>query len=206
MPDENSMNFFHTTTEAAANQDHSPEAPHDDDVPVLNLTGEDLKQAPRREPLPIGTRFDVEVFEASVAYVKAETKNQGKPFYKIQFKPLPHEVEKHNLNKNKMFFETMMLFSGAFFDAARFLTALGYHIGDPTNENVEFKPPAASALKGRELNVKVIKHKKSDRTDNDGNPFINEELGGFKAIAKDEGMISKEAVNLFESSQFTNFS
>lgn len=189
--------LFSTATEMGT-ADGPNGAPEDEDI-VLNLTGDDLKTR-RTTPLPVGTRLKVRVYEASIGYVKKEGDNKGKPFYKIQFKPLPDEIEKHGLSDKKLFFENMMLFSGAFFDAANFLRALGYSPGDPTAKEVTFKAPHPNKLLGQELEVKVTKHEASNRLDDEGNPFMNEALGGFRPIQEpSDGTVSEEVADLFST-------
>lgn len=162
-------------------------AANEDDDLVLDLSEDDLTS--RRKPLPIGTLLRLSVYDVDLTHVKKEGPNKGKPMYKFTFKVLGEGV-----GKGRQFDVYAPLWSGAFFTAFRIFRALGFETPKPpaAGERTQFKVPGKSKLLGRVLGAKVSKHEQSDRTDDDGNPFINERLGAYMSAEKLDELVGQE--------------
>jgi hypothetical protein len=160
---------------------------NDDGDLVLDLSGDDLSSGGYKL-IPVGTWVKVSIYEAVVKPSKS-AKNEGKPVYHITLKVMG---DAHG--KNRQFKIYAPLWSGAFFTAFRIFRALGFETPKPpaAGERTQFKVPGKSKLLGRVLGAKVSKHEQSDRTDDDGNPFINERLGAYMSAEKLDELVGQE--------------
>lgn len=118
---------------------------------VLNLTDDDLTEQ-KFTPAPAGW-YPVEIEEIETRESKS-AKNPGKPFYSIKFKSVDEDRFKGR------FFDNVMLWQGAHYD----IVAIGKALGLIESAG-DFSIPTEDELLGKELEVRVVIEKYTNRDD-----------------------------------------
>jgi hypothetical protein len=122
------------------------------------------------------------VYEIEEAECGPNSKNPGKPFWKLTLSCLQEgDLE------GRRFWTNVMLFEGALYSLKQLLQACGYDITPG-----EFEVPDPDELVGKEVVAsiaKVLDTYKMEHEAEDGERFFKNEVKGFKSVDELEGKI-----------------